>query len=172
MAASVALALFWSTISRAFPVLHLRRGSTAAASTRSNRWRRRAALGGAARVSRKARRPMRLLHAGIHHGFGRIAAAQPPARPKTKFANARQQYLPLHRLRENHRGGEICGRTARRGNRAMNEIVPSAYHRRLCAAGGRAGKIPGAPNTPPILVGVGDARRAHLSQPLFACRNP
>ena len=37
---------------------------------------RRPALGGAARLPRKARLAMRLLHAGLHHGVGRTAAAQ------------------------------------------------------------------------------------------------
>ena len=46
----------------------------------------RAAVRRAARVPRKARLAMRLLHAGIHHGFGRTAAAQSAARAKTRSA--------------------------------------------------------------------------------------
>src|SRR5438067_1300128 len=34
-------------------------------------------------------------------------------------------YLPLHRLRQNHRSGEIRGRAKRGGRGAVNEIVPA-----------------------------------------------
>src|SRR5579872_2885803 len=67
---------------------------------------------------------MRLLHAGIHHGVGRAAAAQPASERGGNPRSARQQHLPLHRLRENHRGGGLCGGASRRGSIAVNEIVP------------------------------------------------
>src|SRR5262249_19795951 len=38
---------------------------------------------------------------------------------------ARQQHLPLHRLREDHRGGAVRGRAQRGGIGAVNEIVPT-----------------------------------------------
>ena len=46
-------------------------------------------------------------------------------------AGAGQQHLPLHRLRQNHRGGEIRRRAQRRRSGAVNEIVPLAR----CAPG-------------------------------------
>src|SRR6202035_5083139 len=67
---------------------------------------------------------MRLLHAGIHHGFGRTAAAQPASERRRDSRSARQQYLPLYRVREDHRGGDLCGRTSRCRSAAANEIVP------------------------------------------------
>src|SRR6266568_495082 len=68
---------------------------------------------------------MRLLHAGLHHGFGRLAAAQSAPERGRDPRRARQQHLSLHRLRQNHRGGEIRGRAQRRGRSAVNEIVPA-----------------------------------------------
>ena len=38
---------------------------------------------------------------------------------------AGQQHLPLHRLRQNHRGGEVRRRAQRRRSGAVNEIVPT-----------------------------------------------
>src|SRR5580704_17568038 len=68
---------------------------------------------------------MRLLHARIHHGVGRAAAAQSAS---VRGRNPRctwQQHLPLHRLRQNHRGGAIRRRLARRRTLAVNEIAPA-----------------------------------------------
>src|SRR5216684_4067520 len=86
---------------------------------------RRPALGGAARVPREARLPVRLLHPRLHHGLGRPAAAQSAPERRRDPRRARQQHLPLHRLREDHRGGEIRCRARCRGNCAVNEIVPT-----------------------------------------------
>src|SRR6478752_7552893 len=79
----------------------------------------------ATRVSRKARRPMRLLHARLHHGIGRPAASQPAPQRGRHPAGAGQQHLPLHWLRQNHRGGEVRCRAQRRRGGAVNEIVPT-----------------------------------------------
>src|SRR5262245_6322144 len=78
----------------------------------------------AARLSREARIPMRLLHAGLHHGLRRPAAPQPQPERTGDPSGARQQHLPLYRLCEDHRGGEVrlrppgtrCGHT-------MNELA-------------------------------------------------
>src|SRR6516164_5998871 len=83
----------------------------------------RPAFGGAARVPREARLPMRLLHAGIHHGVGGLAAAQSASERGRHPRGAREQHLPLHRLRQNHRGGEIRRRAPRRRSFAVNEVV-------------------------------------------------
>src|SRR5262245_17951464 len=87
--------------------------------------RRRSALRRAARLSRAARLAMRLLHAGLHHGVGGPAAPQSAAERRGDPRGPRQQHLPLHRLRQNHRGGEIRRRAARRWSGAMNEVVPT-----------------------------------------------
>src|SRR5262245_39144340 len=68
---------------------------------------------------------MRLLHARIHHGVGRATAAQSAADGGRNPRSARQQYLPLHRIREDHRSGEIRGRPARGGSDAVNQPVPA-----------------------------------------------
>src|SRR5262245_7158921 len=68
---------------------------------------------------------MRLLHAGIPDGFGRFVAAQPASLRGGNPRGARQQHLPLHRLCEDHRGGEARRRARCRWARAMNEIVPA-----------------------------------------------
>src|SRR6185436_12447234 len=79
----------------------------------------------ATRVSRKARRPMRLLHARLHHGIGRPAAPQPAPERGRHPVGAGQQHLPLHRLRQNHRSGEVRRRAQRCRGGAVNEIVPT-----------------------------------------------
>src|SRR5262244_63656 len=66
---------------------------------------------------------MRLLHARIHHGVGGLAAAQSASERGRDSRSARQQHLPLHRLRQNHRGGEIRRRAPRRRSFAVNEVV-------------------------------------------------
>src|SRR6267142_6830641 len=68
---------------------------------------------------------MRLLHARIHHGVVRPVAAQPAPERRRNSCSPRQQHLPLHRLREDHRGGAIRRRAQRVGTGAMNEIVPT-----------------------------------------------
>src|SRR5215471_4250406 len=68
---------------------------------------------------------MRLLHAGLPDGLGRALAAQPESLRGRDPRGARQQHLPLHGLREDHRGGEARGRARRRWAHAMNEIVPA-----------------------------------------------
>src|SRR6516162_3791901 len=83
----------------------------------------RPAFGGAAWVPREARLPMRLLHARIHHGVGGLAAAQTASERGRHPRGAREQHLPLHRLRQNHRGGEIRRRAPRRRSFAVNEVV-------------------------------------------------
>src|SRR5581483_6154486 len=87
---------------------------------------RRRAVGRAARLPREARVPVRLLHAGVHHGLGRAAAAQPAPLGTRDSRSARQQHLPLHGLREDHRGGAACLRPAgaRGGAEPMNESAP------------------------------------------------
>src|SRR6202158_4569732 len=68
---------------------------------------------------------MRLLHARLHHGVGRAAAEKSKPERRRNFGSARQQYLPLHRLCENHRGGEIRRDAERARGIAVNEIVPA-----------------------------------------------
>src|SRR5437588_10282904 len=68
---------------------------------------------------------MRLLHARIHHGVRRPVAAQSAPERGGDSRRARQQYLPLHRLRQNHRGGEIRSRAARGGSGAVTGITPT-----------------------------------------------
>ena len=54
--------------------------------------------------------------------------------------SARQQYLPLHRLREDHRGGAIRRHAERARSGAVNEIVPGAQYRHLRADDRRPGE--------------------------------
>src|SRR6476660_1758129 len=68
---------------------------------------------------------MRLLHARLHHGLGRVAAEKPESDRCGNPGGARQQYLPLHGLRENHRGGEICRGARQTRHRAMNKPTPA-----------------------------------------------
>src|SRR5215471_17055022 len=68
---------------------------------------------------------MRLLHAGIHHGLGWFVAAQSAPQRGRDPRGARQQHLPLHRLRQNRRGGEIRRRASRRRSDAVNEVAPA-----------------------------------------------
>src|SRR5262245_33962112 len=68
---------------------------------------------------------MRLLHAGIPDGFGRFVAAQPASLRGGNPRGARQQHLPLHRLSEDHRGGEVRRRAQCSRSGAVNEIVPA-----------------------------------------------
>src|SRR6516164_2512414 len=82
-------------------------------------------VGRAARLSREARLAMRLLHARLHHGIGRAPAPQRQSERRRHTRGARQQYLPLYRLRQNHRGGETCGVAVRCRVDAVNEIVPA-----------------------------------------------
>src|SRR4051795_2075512 len=79
----------------------------------------------ATRISRKARRPVWLLHPRLHHGVRRPAAPQPTPERGRHPVGAGQQHLPLHRLRQNHRGGEVRRRAQRRRGGAVNEIVPT-----------------------------------------------
>src|SRR5436190_15663688 len=68
---------------------------------------------------------MRLLHAWLHHGVRRPLAAQSASQPRRNPSSAWQQYLSLHRLRENHRGGKIRSRTQRCWSSAVSEVRPS-----------------------------------------------
>src|SRR6202142_3787767 len=68
---------------------------------------------------------MRLLHARLHYGLGRLVAEESQPEQGGNPGSARQQYLPLHRLRENHRGGEMRRRAQRARGVAVNEIVPA-----------------------------------------------
>src|SRR5262245_66150438 len=68
---------------------------------------------------------MRLLHTRLPDGLGRVVAAQPASHRGRDPRGARQQYLPLHRLCEDHRGREARRRARRRWAAAMNEIVPA-----------------------------------------------
>jgi hypothetical protein len=114
-AANAAPAPCWSMTSRV--VMPHARGRR----SRSTRGYRRIARRGrppfrsATWISRKARRPMRLLHARLHHGIGRPAAPQPAPERGRHPVGAGQQHLPLHRLRQNHRGGEVRRRAQRAG---------------------------------------------------------
>src|SRR5579872_6575090 len=67
---------------------------------------------------------MRLLHAGTHHGLGGFVAPQCRAQRGRDPRGAGQQYLPLHRLREDHRGGPACGPFAGQRGGTMSEIAP------------------------------------------------
>src|SRR5213083_737680 len=51
---------------------------------------------------------------------GRLSAVQRGFHEKL---GAREQHLPLHRLRQNHRGGEIRRRAPREWSGAVNEVV-------------------------------------------------
>ena len=101
---------------------------------------RRAPFRGAARLSREARLPMRLLHAGLHHGLGRAVAPKSPPERAGDPRSAGQQYLPLHRLRQNHRSREIRRRAARRRGMRRERDRARSQHRRLRADDRRAGK--------------------------------
>src|SRR6516165_3500839 len=68
---------------------------------------------------------MRVLHARLYHGVGGAAAKESKSERERNPRSARQQHLPLHRLREDHRGGEICGGIARARSRAMNRPLPA-----------------------------------------------
>src|SRR5947208_9997913 len=68
---------------------------------------------------------MRLLHAWLHHGVRRPPAAQSAPQRRRNPSSAWQQYLSLHRLRENHRGGKIRSRTQRCRSSAVSEVRPS-----------------------------------------------
>src|SRR5262249_39381346 len=92
---------------------------------------------------------------------------------------ARQQHLPLHRLRQNHRGGEIRRRAPRRRRFAVNGVAPLARCAPLPLVGrGRGGGacdyanvarpsshfIPPPPPPPhPPPTGGGGAERAERS---------
>src|SRR4029077_15774245 len=84
---------------------------------------RRATLRRAARLPREARLAMRLLHARIHHGLGRIAAAKPRSERGRDPRGSRQQYLPVPRLREDHRGSKIRRGARQARRRAINNPV-------------------------------------------------
>src|SRR5580704_15749033 len=60
----------------------------------------RAVASAAAGVPRRARAPVRLLHAGDDHGRGRPAAHQPPSQRPGDPGRARGQPVPVHRIRE------------------------------------------------------------------------
>src|SRR5215831_1240216 len=60
----------------------------------------RAVAPAAAGVPRRARAPVRLLHAGDDHGRGRPAAHQPAAQRSGDPGRARGQPVPVHRIRE------------------------------------------------------------------------
>src|SRR6516225_669822 len=68
---------------------------------------------------------MRVLHARLYHGLGGAAAKESKSERGRNPRSARQQHLPLHRLREDHRGSEICGGIARARSRAMNRPLPA-----------------------------------------------
>src|SRR4051795_4028950 len=68
---------------------------------------------------------MRLLHARLHHGVRRPAAPQPAPERGRHPASVGQQHLPLHRLRQNHRSGEVRRRAQRCRAGAVKEIVPT-----------------------------------------------
>src|SRR6202158_3109326 len=68
---------------------------------------------------------MRLLHARLHHGVGRAAAEKSKPERGGNSASARQQYLPLHRVCENSRSGEMRRDAERARGIAVNEIVPA-----------------------------------------------
>ena len=65
--------------------------------------RRRRAPSAAARLRRWLRRAMRLLHAGHDHRRQGAARPQSRARPRRRGRRDLRQYLPLHRLRADHR---------------------------------------------------------------------
>src|SRR5207244_1807034 len=60
-------------------------------------------------VGRCGRGPVRLLHAGFDRRHARSAAAGPAALRRADPRGAGGQCLPLHRLREDHRGREHGG---------------------------------------------------------------
>src|SRR4029077_13588957 len=68
----------------------------------------------AARLSREARYPMRLLHPRDDHGRRGVAAPASAAERGGYPRGARRQSLPLHRVREDHRGGQGGGKMTQR----------------------------------------------------------
>ena len=77
----------------------------------------------AAGVRRGRRRPVRLLHARHDHGGSRAARAQPAAVAQRDRALARQQPVPLHRVRR-HRGRDRVG-----GERPAGPATPERHRR-------------------------------------------
>ena len=71
----------------------------------------------AKRVHGALRRPVRLLHAGNADGGEGAARPQSQSDPRGRRRRHLRQYLPLHRLRANHRSGTRC-RARRRRRRA------------------------------------------------------
>src|ERR1019366_9486808 len=68
---------------------------------------------------------MRLVHARLHHGFSRPVAKECKTQRSGDYRSAWQQYLPLHGLCENYRGGAVRCHAARAGSVAVNQIVPA-----------------------------------------------
>src|SRR3974390_3123989 len=68
---------------------------------------------------------MRLLHARLHHGRSRSVAEKPQAERGTDPGSPRQQHLPLHWLREDHRSGAVRCLTQCTGRGAVNEVAPT-----------------------------------------------
>src|SRR6516164_6497858 len=69
----------------------------------------RAVAPAAAGVPRRARAPVRLLHAGDDHGRGRPAAQQPAAQRPGDPGRARGQPVPVYRIREHRPRRPACG---------------------------------------------------------------
>ena len=74
---------------------------------------------------------------GLHHGLGRPAAPQSAPERRRDPRGARQQHLPLHRLREDHRGraARLAPARHRRGREPMSATVSSARIPGSVAAG-------------------------------------
>src|SRR5262249_55064654 len=71
---------------------------------------------------------VRLLHARIHHGRGGFVAVQSSSERGRRSRRPRQQHLPLHWLRQNHRGGEKRGGAAPPRTPALKEGGPAHPH--------------------------------------------
>src|SRR4029077_8180962 len=79
----------------------------------------------AARVPRETRFSVRLLHARIRHGLCWPVAAQSKPERRGDHCSPGQQYLSLHRLREDYRSRPVCSQAQSSGNCAMNEMLPA-----------------------------------------------
>ena len=106
------------------------RAPTGRQSRRNHRKRteRHHAAGDSALVSRCRRCAVRLLHTG--HGDGDKGAAAAPSGPDRagNLRRAEKQLLPLHRLRQNYRGGQAGSGAAARGRSGYRQLPQPRKH--------------------------------------------
>ena len=115
---------------------------------------------------------MRLLHARLHHGVGRPAAPQSASDRRRDPRSARQQHLPLHRLCEDHRGGEARRRAARRRScRHERDRARRAISAATCRWSTARRRSPAAPNTPPTSSRPACSPAASTAAPIRTARS-